>query len=223
MRRPDDHPDPGRLQGAHDGIGKLTGEPLLELRPPRDDLQRPGQLREPDHPPVRDVADVRDAMKRQEVMLTHRVKGDVADEHHLLMPYLEADAQDLLWIMEQARKDLGVHLSDAPRRVAQSFAFRILADRTNDLADGFAQGSVIKCTLWMLIALKRHVAPPLVPPRLRRTVGSRGLNPKRRNRRRRYHSRPVLLVPPGYETLSAVRQRGWRAEINDVVYWLHYL
>src|SRR3990172_4512304 len=66
-------------------VGDLRGETLLDLRPASEDLDQARHLADAEDASLRNVADVRHPVERQEMMLTHTVKGDVFDDHHLMM------------------------------------------------------------------------------------------------------------------------------------------
>ena len=78
-----DHGHALRLQVLLNRIGDLLGQLLLNLQTLGVDVDDASQLAQPDHAPIGNVSHVRLADKRQEVMLAHRVKLDVFDEHDL--------------------------------------------------------------------------------------------------------------------------------------------
>ena len=62
---------PRGVEPLHQQVGDLRGQPLLHLRPAGVDLDQPGQLGQSGDPAVGagDVADVRHAVERQQVVL----------------------------------------------------------------------------------------------------------------------------------------------------------
>ena len=70
----------------------LVGQALLQLQPPREDVDEARDLAEADHLAVRDVGDVALAEERQQVMLAHAVEVDVAHDHHLAIIDVEQRA-----------------------------------------------------------------------------------------------------------------------------------
>ena len=48
----DDDDDAARLEDAHERVGDLRGEPLLDLRPLGEDVDQPGELGQPGDPAV---------------------------------------------------------------------------------------------------------------------------------------------------------------------------
>src|SRR5690606_30444622 len=134
----DDDDGPARLQVLHERVRDLGREALLDLRAPRvhlDEARELGQAR--DAPvDVGDVADVRDAVERHQVVLARRVHLDVLDEHHLLVPEVERRREDVGRLLAQAREDLAVGARHAGRGVAQALAVRVLADGDEQLAHG---------------------------------------------------------------------------------------
>ena len=61
-------------------VDDLSGHPLLHLQVAREQVDDPGELREADETIARNVADVRHAAERQEVMLAERVERDVGHD-----------------------------------------------------------------------------------------------------------------------------------------------
>ena len=84
----------------------------------------------------RDVADVRDAVERHQVVLAHRPHLDVLDQDHLVVAEVEGRRQDVLGLLAQAGEYLGVGTRHPRRRLPQALAVRVLADRDQELADG---------------------------------------------------------------------------------------
>ena len=110
---------PRGLSSSISSVGDLRGEPLLHLRAPGVHLDQPGQLRQPGDAAVGagDVADVRDTVERQQVVLADRHDLDVADEHQLLVVRLEGRGEHLGRVDPQAGEELGVGAGD-PGRVS---------------------------------------------------------------------------------------------------------
>ena len=74
-------------------------------------------------------------MERHQVVLASARDLDVLHEHHLVVPLVEHDADNLVRVLVQAREGLGECARDATGSARQAFAFRIFADRLEDLAD----------------------------------------------------------------------------------------
>ena len=73
-----------------------SGQALLQLQPPREDVDEPGDLAEPDDSAVGDVRDVTLAEERQQVVLAQTVVVDVAHDYHFTVVDREQRAvQDL--------------------------------------------------------------------------------------------------------------------------------
>jgi uncharacterized protein YukE len=102
----------------------------------RQNVHHPRQLADADDTAFRHVTDVRLTVERQKVVLAQGVEGDAAQDHHLLVLLLEPAVQRLQRVLVQPRKQLGVHSADALRRLEQTLACAILADRRDYLADG---------------------------------------------------------------------------------------
>src|SRR5437867_3298962 len=63
--------DAGRAFGSEralDRIHDAVGQPLLDLKPPREEIHHPSDLREPREPPSRKVGDVGAPEEREEMM-----------------------------------------------------------------------------------------------------------------------------------------------------------
>ena len=83
---------------------------LLDLGPAGVEVDDPRQLRQARHPAALagDVADVRDAVERHEVVLAAGEDRDVLDEDQLLVVLVERLVQDGVGVGVEAREDLGV-------------------------------------------------------------------------------------------------------------------
>ena len=114
----------------HQRVGDLRGQPLLHLRPTGEDVDQPGQLGQPGDAAVvdGDVADVRDAVERHQVVLAHRADLDVLDQHHLVVAEVERRGQDVLRLLPQAGEDLARRPGDPAGRLRRPVAVRVLAD-----------------------------------------------------------------------------------------------
>ena len=98
----DDHA--ARPQVLDQRVRHLRGETLLHLRAAGIDVDEARELGQPGDPPVLagDVADVRDAVERDEVVLAGRVDLDVAHEHELVVPDLEERLQHVVGVLPEA-------------------------------------------------------------------------------------------------------------------------
>ena len=112
------------MQGLDDGVGKLAGDAFLELRPGGDGAHDARQLGQAGDMAAgaRDVGDVGRADERQQVMLAHRVEGDVAHQHHLVVMVVLHGHEKLAGIGLEAEEDVVPHVGDPPRRVTQTRA-----------------------------------------------------------------------------------------------------
>ncbi len=86
---------------------------------------------------------MRDAVERQQMMLTDGEQFDVAHQHHFVGVDLELGLQHLLRIMTEACEQLLACPRDAIRRVKQTFAVRILADGFQKQAHGLAHAFLV--------------------------------------------------------------------------------
>ena len=72
-------------QSVLEMVGDLAGEPLLGLGAAGEELDGPGQLGQSQDPVGGQVADVRDARERQQVVLAQRADRDVAHQDQLVV------------------------------------------------------------------------------------------------------------------------------------------
>ena len=79
------HPYPPGPEPGGQALGDLLGLPLLNLRPGREMLHQPGQLGQPDDALAGQIADVRQAGERQQVMLADRAERDRPGQHQLVV------------------------------------------------------------------------------------------------------------------------------------------
>src|SRR5688572_25764380 len=134
------------LELLHEELGHLHGEPLLHLEALRVHVDDARDLRQPDHPAARQVADVRLADERQEVVLAEAEELDVAHDHHLVVVDAETRAVDQsVWIDVVPRRQLVVHAPHPLRRADQPFALGILADLRQECPDGLLERGVRIC------------------------------------------------------------------------------
>src|SRR5918997_1491339 len=131
----DHHDHALRFQLAHQGVGHLSREPFLHLRPPRVQVDEPGDLPHPGDPPlgVRDVTDVRHTVERDQVVLAHGEHRDVLDQDQLLVVLVERAVEHLVRLGVEPLEDLRVRPGHPGRRVPQAFAVGILPDRDQQL------------------------------------------------------------------------------------------
>jgi hypothetical protein len=80
------HTHAGGAKTGSQALGDLLGQPLLDLGPGREMLNQPGQLGQPDDALAGQVADVREAGERQQVMLADGAERDGTGQHQLVVP-----------------------------------------------------------------------------------------------------------------------------------------
>ena len=131
-----DDDDALRVELFHQRVGDLARQALLHLRALREHLHQTRELRQAAHAPggCGDVADVRLAEERHEVMLAHGVERDVAHEHHLVAMLVERGLEVDGRVLRQAGEHLLVHAGDARRGFLQALAVGVLADALEDKA-----------------------------------------------------------------------------------------
>src|SRR5829696_3063629 len=133
----DHHDDTPWLQNALQSLRHLGGQPLLDLRALRVDVDQPGQLRQSGDPAVdvRDVTHVSHSGERHQMMLATTPDLDVLDQHEFVMADVEKRRQHRLGLFSQAMEHLRVRPRDPPRSVPQPVPLGILANTDQDLPD----------------------------------------------------------------------------------------
>src|SRR5947209_4406367 len=130
----DHHAD--RLESVEERVGNLGGQALLNLQAPRESLDQPRQLRQPDDAPrLRDVCDVALADEGREMVLAERGEADVFDDDHLVVLVARKRPDVLARVFAHPRRQLGVHLRHTPRSPLQAGAPRVFAYAFEDEAD----------------------------------------------------------------------------------------
>ena len=84
MLRLDDDADALGSRLRHHRIGDLLGHALLNLKAPCEHVDDARKLGNPENLTFRNVAYGAPAVERQHVMLTHRIKLDVLQYHHVI-------------------------------------------------------------------------------------------------------------------------------------------
>jgi hypothetical protein len=126
----DHHADPLWRQVILQPVGDLLGQPLLHLQITGEQLDHPRQLGQPEDPIARQVADVRDALERQHVVLAQRLDRDVAGQHEFVVALVVRERGQV----ELARcQHLGVCVRHPARGVGQVVAVRVPAERLEQI------------------------------------------------------------------------------------------
>src|SRR6185503_17898530 len=138
VRRLDDHRHAQRMQFRLERLGNLGGQPLLHLQPAGKDIDDAWDLAQADHAAVRNVSHVALAEERQQVMLAEAVHIDVAHDHHLVVLDGEQRAvDDVIDVGAITAREKAERLLNPARGLDEPLAFRILAERLQQLADEF--------------------------------------------------------------------------------------
>ena len=126
-----DDDNSARLQDLHKSISNLTCHTLLYLRTLGVQVDQPGELRQAGDLAllIRDVAEVRTAEERHQVMLAGGIQLDIAHEDHLLVVGIEYGRQNLFRPHAQARKLLAERARNTFRGFPQPVPSGILANR----------------------------------------------------------------------------------------------
>jgi len=129
VRRLDDDRDALRLQHLLQRVRDLHRHLLLDLQALRIDVDEPRELRDADDAMARQVGDVRAADDRHHVVLAIALDAHVPQHDHLVvtLDLLEGAREQRGGVDAVATEELLVRARDAPRRVAQAFARRVVA------------------------------------------------------------------------------------------------
>ena len=125
------HDDALGVQLLDERVGYLRGQALLHLRALREHVHQARELRQPADAPVgrRDVGHVRHAEKRHQMVLAHRVEGDVAHQHHFLVVLVERACRSARTDPASRPANTSSYIRrHAFRRLAQALAIGILPD-----------------------------------------------------------------------------------------------
>src|SRR5215471_4552993 len=134
----DNDRDTQGLEDPLQGIGNLCRDPLLNLKPLGIDLDEPRQLGNPDHPVVRDIADMRPPDDRRHMVFAMGFKTDPAQQYHFIISgdLLESSLQQFLRLLAVTGKPFLIGAGDTGRRFDESLAIRIVAGPPNEGAHG---------------------------------------------------------------------------------------
>src|SRR4029453_7242997 len=84
--------------------------------------------------------------ERQQVMLAEAVEVDVAKDDHLaILDSKERIVEDCLDVAVIPAREEPQRILDAPRRLAQSFAIRVLSELGQQLADRVLHVGILSC------------------------------------------------------------------------------
>ena len=88
-------------------VGDLLGETFLNLQVPGEQLDDPGQFRQPENALAGQVTDMGDAVKGQQVMLARGLHGDAFCEHQIVVALVRECCQVELLRSEQLSEGVG--------------------------------------------------------------------------------------------------------------------
>ena len=132
--------DAARLDQLVERVGDLLAEPLLHREAAREQAHQPGELRDADDLVAGDVADVRDAVERQRVVLAEaeerdRPLDDLAGEPSTTLRRLARERGQQLLVAVVAGGRIVQRPEEPRRRLARAGRVEIHAERREDLAD----------------------------------------------------------------------------------------
>src|SRR6266576_1579781 len=134
MPRLDHHANSLRFDRLLDRLGNLSGQPLLNLEPPRENLNQPRNLAETNDFSIRNISHVYLAEEWQHVVLTQAEHLYILYDHHLVIRNGEQSlAQQSLGIFFVSPREKLIRLLDSLRRADESLAIRILTEANKHL------------------------------------------------------------------------------------------
>jgi hypothetical protein len=156
--RLDHHADAARTQVQVEPRRDLLGQALLDLRAVGEMLHHPGQLGQSEDAVAGQVADVRDADERQQVVLAHRPDRDVPGENQFVVPLVIGERGQV----ERARgEQFGVRVDHPAGRVPDAVVRQVQAERLEQVGGGsFGRDEVApRCGPEYSLWRQRHVGP----------------------------------------------------------------
>ena len=138
-------------------VGDLGGQFLLDLQPSGIGIDQPRDLADPDHPVLRQIADMGPADDRHHMVLAMGFDADIAQHDDLVIAFGlgKGPVQELHRIDGIAGEEFLIGAHHPGRRFAQAFAVRIVAGPAQQGADcrfGFlarrAPGRRMMCRSW---------------------------------------------------------------------------
>ncbi len=120
--------------------GDLGGQTLLDLEITGEQLDDAAELAQADDPLSGEIADVRNPVKRKQVMHAQRVKRDRAGHDQLVVAVVVGEGR---CAKRLRRQQLDIGVGDPARRVLQADRIDIGAEREQQLARGSLDALVV--------------------------------------------------------------------------------
>ena len=116
-------------------ISNLTSETFLNLRTTRKAIDQSCQLRKPGNPPIffGKVSDVGLAKERNEVVLTNRIKRNVAHHDDFVVLHLKGLFEMIRRLLAQTTTDFAIHSCDSCRCIEQPIPLGIFPNCSQKL------------------------------------------------------------------------------------------
>lgn len=119
-----------------DDVGRLGGQDFLRGRLPSQNFDHPGQMRKTGDLVVAGyIGNMRFSEERQQVMLAHGIKRDVADDDQLVAVVGMVEGDLAPGIDPDPGEGFLVKIGDSPRGVDQALAVEVFADTGKDQAN----------------------------------------------------------------------------------------
>src|SRR5687768_6971389 len=139
-----------RVDLRANGLRDLAGQPLLNLKPPAEDVDEPRNLAEANDFRARNVGDVALAEERQQVVLAQAVEIDVLHDHHLtVIDGEQGVVEHFIDIHAVAAREEREGLFDALWCVEKPLAAWIFSERGQELPDQWLHRS--NCSRWTMV------------------------------------------------------------------------
>lgn len=125
-------------------VRHLGRQSLLHLGTTGEPVNESCELRQPGHPPSRQVGDMSLSMERDEVVLTHGVEGNLLDHHYLLIVLLpEEGIDDVARVLVETREHFGIKTGNTLGCLDEALPHWILPYCLEDLPDCLLDSSLI--------------------------------------------------------------------------------
>src|SRR5688572_8433595 len=139
-----------RVDLRANGLRDLAGQPLLNLKPPAENVDEPRNLAEANDFRARNVGDVALAEERQQVVLAQAVEIDVLHDHHLtVIDGEQGVVEHFIDIHAVAAREEREGLFDALWGVEKPLAAWIFSERGQELPDQWLHRS--NCSRWSMV------------------------------------------------------------------------
>jgi hypothetical protein len=129
------HYHPFGIKGGENSVGHLAGQPFLYLRAPGGYFQSAGQLAESSYFTIGYVGQMGLTKEGEQVVLAHRIKGDITQHHRVGVLYFKYSVDSLYRFQPDTGEQLGVHAGYPSRGALQAVPVRVFPESFQDIAN----------------------------------------------------------------------------------------